>query len=147
MANQGKLATPVNPDVLNGCDTIIKINDKEIGFGKNVEIDENVNQTPIEAIGYWRPRGFKSLKWDGNLTMELHILTQEYEGIIDIDTSNCFVVNQPYTFVFIHKTTRKVVADAVGLINTRGFSLNHNEPSGQRVAFVLIDIKYREAFN
>ena len=138
---------PVNPDVLNGCDAIIKINDQEIGFGKDCEIDENVNQTPIEAIGYWRPRGFKSLKWDGNISLTLHIMTKQYEGLVEIDTSNCLVVNQPYTFVFIHKATRRVVADSVGFINTRSFGINHNELSGQRVAFVLSDIKYREAFN
>ncbi|MCB1306124.1 MAG: hypothetical protein KDK37_17675 [Leptospiraceae bacterium] len=137
-----------NPSVLTGCDATIKINGQAVGFGKNIDIEENVNQQPVEAIGFWKPRGFKSTRWDGSLSMEFHILTQRgTEGVIPIDTSSPVAASAPYFFEFNEKSTGKRIANAIGHINTRGFNISNNELSGQRVQFVLRDIEYLEAHN
>lgn len=145
------MADPItleNPDVLTGCDVNIKMNGQMVGFGKNVDIEENVNQQPVEAIGYWKPRGFKSTRWDGTLSLEFHILTQRgTEGVIPIDTSSAVAASAPYFLEFNEKSSGKRVANAIGHINTRGFNISNNELSGQRCQFVLRDIKYLEGYN
>ncbi|HBS05227.1 MAG TPA: hypothetical protein DEA96_09695 [Leptospiraceae bacterium] len=137
-----------NPEVLTGCDVTIKMNGSPVGFGKNVDIEENVNQQPVEAIGYWKPRGFKSTRWDGTLSMEFHILTKRgTEGVIPIDTSSPTAASAGFFMEFNEKSTGKRVATAIGHINTRGFNISNNELSGQRCQFVLRDIDYKEGYN
>lgn len=140
-------ATLENPDVITGCDAIVLFNGQLAGFIQDIDIEENVNQTPVEAIGFWKPRGFKSLKWDGTFSATFHILAVTTEGVVKIDTSSPVAASAPYAFLFKQKSTGKRIASGIGHINTRGFSLANNALSSSRVSFVLRDFKQLEAFN
>lgn len=144
------MAQPIleNPAVLTGCDAIVKLNGVALGYLKSIELNENVNQSPVEAIGFWKPRGFKSTRWSGDASAEFHILTTRGdEGVPTIDTSSPVAASAPYFFEFFEKSSGQRIANAIGHINTRGFSVLTNELSGQRIAFVLRDITYQEAYN
>lgn len=140
-------ATLENPDVITGCDAIVLFNGQLAGFIQDIDIEENVNQTPIESIGFWKPRGFKSLKWDGTFSATFHILAVTFEGVVKIDTSSPVAASAPYSFLFKQKSTGKRIASGIGHINTRGFSLANNALSNSRVSFVLRDFKQLEALN
>jgi len=136
-----------NPDVIVGCDAIVVFNGIVAGFAKDIDLDENLNQAPVEAIGAWKPRGFKSLKWDGTMNCTFHILAVKVQGLIPIDTSSPVAASAGYTFLFKQKSTGKRIASGVAHINTRNFGLSNNDLSNQRISFVLRDLKMQEAFN
>lgn len=136
-----------NPDVITGCDAVVLLNGKLAGFIQDIEIEENVNQTPVEAIGFWKPRGFKSLKWDGTFSATFHILAVATEGVIKLDTSSPVAASAGYQFLFKQKSTGKRIASGIGHINTKGFSLSNNQLSSRRCSFVLRDFKDLEGMN
>lgn len=136
-----------NPDVLVGCDALIEVNGVRVAFARSIEMEENLNQRPVEAIGAWKPRGNKSVKWEGRLSMELHVLTTVEDGLIDIDTSSAVAASLPYEINIYKQSSPILVASAVGQVDTRGWSLITNDLSGQRVAFVLYILEYGEGFN
>lgn len=136
-----------NPDVLVGCDAMIEINGIKVAYAKNLDFEENLNQRPVHAIGSWRPRGHKSVMWEGRLSMELHVLTEDGDGILHIDTSNPVVASQPYEVTIYKESTTTLVASALGQIDSRSWQLLTNDMTGQRVSMVLQIIEDYTGYN
>lgn len=136
-----------NPDVITGCDAIVLFNGQLAGFIQDIDIEENLNQAEILAIGYWKPRGFKSLKWDGTFSATFHTLAVATQGVVKLDTSSPVAASAPYAFLFKQKSTGKRIASGIGHVNTKGFNLANNALSSRRVSFVLRDFKDLEGLN
>ncbi|NCN09689.1 MAG: hypothetical protein GW938_07580 [Leptospira sp.] len=144
MATQG---TRPNPNVLTGNDALVKWNGTTLGFMKSLSVDINNNVQPIQALGFRKPRGLKSLQWSGEAQGEFHILRTREEGIADINTSDDERADEIFMLLVIDKKSGKRVCELWGAIGTEGFNLNNNEFSGKRVSIVLMDFVPLEAYN
>lgn len=138
---------PPNPEVLTGNDCIVKLNGQIVGFGKNLNVNINNNVQPIQAIGYRKPRGLKSLNWSGTASLELHILTTAFEGVVKIKTHDDAHADDLYELLVIHKKTGKRIGILIGAVNTEGFTITNNEFTGRTIEFQLMDWQPMEAFN
>lgn len=141
-----KSARP-NPAVLTGNDAIVKINGQAVGFMKSLRVNVNNNVERIQALGYRKPRGLKSLAWQGTASGEFHILRTPVEGVVVIDTNSDEHADDLYDILVIDKTSGKRVGLLTGAVNTDGFGLNNNEFSGREIEFELMDWEPMEAFN
>lgn len=142
--------TPIeikNPDVLTGCDARVKVNGGIAGFLKNIQLSVSVNQQPVEAVGYFKPRGFKATRWSGECTAEFHILTVKQEGVVALPTDTPEEASRPYFIEIVQPSTGKRIANAIAIINTKDFTISTNELSGRRCGFVLQDLSELEGFN
>ncbi|AGS80596.1 hypothetical protein [Leptospira noguchii] len=136
-----------NPKVLTGNDAIVKINGLTVGFMKSIRVSINNNQGRIQAIGTRKPKGLKSLDWQGTASGEFHILTLPVEGVVKIDTYNDEHADDLYDILIIEKRSSKRVGMLTGGVNTEGFSILNNEMSGREIEFELVDWEPMEAFN
>ncbi|ULG86535.1 hypothetical protein [Leptospira interrogans] len=136
-----------NPKVLTGNDAIVKINGLTVGFMKSIRVSINNNQGRIQALGSRKPKGLKSLDWQGTATGEFHILTIPLEGVVKIDTYNDDHADDLYDLLIIEKRSGKRVGMLTGGVNTEGFSILNNEMSGREIEFELVDWEPMEAFN
>ncbi|EMO54751.1 hypothetical protein [Leptospira noguchii] len=136
-----------NPKVLTGNDAIVKINGLTVGFMKSIRVSINNNQGRIKAIGNRKPKGVKSLEWNGTASGEFHILTLPVEGVVKIDTYNDEHADDLYDILIIEKRSSKRVGMLTGGVNTEGFSISNNEMSGREIEFELVDWEPMEAFN
>ncbi|EKR56972.1 hypothetical protein FH593_21015 (plasmid) [Leptospira interrogans] len=136
-----------NPKVLTGNDAIVKINGLTVGFMKSIRVSINNNQGRIQALGSRKPKGLKSLDWQGTATGEFHILTIPLEGVVKIDTYNDDHADDLYDILIIEKRSGKRVGMLTGGVNTEGFSILNNEMSGREIEFELVDWEPMEAFN
>ncbi|EMO66426.1 hypothetical protein LEP1GSC132_2479 [Leptospira kirschneri str. 200803703] len=136
-----------NPKVLTGNDAIVKINGLTVGFMKSIRVSINNNQSRIQALGTRKPKGLKSLDWQGTASGEFHILTIPLEGVVKIDTYNDEHADDLYDILIIEKRSSKRVGMLTGGVNTEGFSILNNEMSGREIEFELVDWEPMEAFN
>nr|WP_017851719.1 hypothetical protein [Leptospira interrogans] len=136
-----------NPKVLTGNDAIVKINGLTVGFMKSIRVSINNNQGRIQALGTRKPKGLKSLDWQGTASGEFHILTIPVEGVVKIDTYNDDHADDLYDILIIEKRSGKRVGMLTGGVNTEGFSILNNEMSGREIEFELVDWEPMEAFN
>lgn len=136
-----------NPKVLTGNDAIVKINGLTVGFMKSIRVSINNNQGRIQALGSRKPKGLKSLDWQGTATGEFHILTIPLEGVVKIDSYNDDNADDLYDILIIEKRSGKRVGMLTGGVNTEGFSILNNEMSGREIEFELVDWEPMEAFN
>ncbi|KGE21711.1 hypothetical protein [Leptospira interrogans] len=136
-----------NPKVLTGNDAIVKINGLTVGFMKSIRVSINNNQGRIQALGSRKPKGLKSLDWQGTATGEFHILTIPLEGVVKIDSYNDDHADDLYDILIIEKRSGKRVGMLTGGVNTEGFSILNNEMSGREIEFELVDWEPMEAFN
>lgn len=136
-----------NPKVLTGNDAIVKINGLTVGFMKSIRVSINNNQGRIQALGSRKPKGLKSLDWQGTATGEFHILTIPLEGVVKIDTYNDDHADDLYDILIIEKRSGKRVGMLTGGVNTEGFSILNNEMTGREIEFELVDWEPMEAFN
>ncbi|AXR66558.1 hypothetical protein [Leptospira mayottensis] len=136
-----------NPKVLTGNDAIVKINGLTVGFMKSIRVSINNNQGRIQALGTRKPKGLKSLDWQGTASGEFHILTIPVEGVVKIDTYNDEHADDFYDILIIEKRSGKRVGMLTGGVNTEGFSILNNEMSGREIEFELVDWEPMEAFN
>ncbi len=143
----GGIIVPPNPKVLTGNDAIIKLAGRTVGFATNLQVNINNNVQPIQAIGYRKPRGLKSLNWSGTASMELHILREPTEGVVKITTSDDARADDLYIIMILDKLTQVRVGELIGAVNTEGFSLNNNQFSSRNIDFELMDWKPLEGYN
>jgi hypothetical protein len=139
-----------NPEILRGCDALVSITKNnvtvQVGWATEITLNENNNQKPIRAIGYWKPRGASGMFWDGSADMTVNILTKGQGQIIEFDFADEIVAATPYEFTFKQKSSGVIVATAVGFCNTRDWSIMIEDTSAQRVNFTLVDLVYKEGF-
>lgn len=136
-----------NPALLTGNDALIKVNGITAGYGKNLQVNINNNVQPIQAIGFRKPRGLKSLNWSGTASMEFHILVVPEEGVVRVNTVDDDEADTLYDILVVHKRTGARIGKLVGAVNTEGFSLSNNDFTGRNVEFALIDWQPMEGFN
>lgn len=136
-----------NPEVLTGNDAIVKLNGVACGYLKTLSVDINNNVQPIQAIGFRKPRGLKSLNWSGQASGEFHILRTSSEGVVNIDTNDDDRADDLYMMLIIDKKSGKRVCELWGAVQTEGFNLENNQFSGRRISFELMDFKPLEAYN
>ncbi|AGS80528.1 hypothetical protein [Leptospira alstonii] len=136
-----------NPRVLTGNDAIVKINGQSVGFMKSLRVNINNNQGRIQAIGKRKPKGLKSLDWQGTASGEFHILTVPTDGVVVIDTYDDDNADDLYDILVLDKKSGKRVGLLTGGVNTEGFSIQNNEMSGREIEFELVDWEPMEAFN
>lgn len=136
-----------NPLILTGNDAIVKINGQAVGFMKSIRVNINNNVERIQAIGFRKPRGLKSLAWQGTASGTFHILRVPAEGVVTIDTNDDARADDLYDILIIDKSSGKRVGLLTGAVNTDGFNLDNNEFSGRDIEFELLDWEPMEAFN
>ncbi|EMN93047.1 hypothetical protein [Leptospira interrogans] len=136
-----------NPNVLTGNDAIVKINGQAVGFMKSIRVNINNHVERIQALGVRKPKGLKSLDWQGNASGEFHILTTQKDGVVKIDTYNDEHSDDLYDILVIDKRSGKRIGLLIGAVNTEGFSLVNNEMSARELEFELVDWEPMEAFN
>lgn len=136
-----------NPAILTGNDAIVKINGLSVGFLKSLRVNINNNVERVQAIGYRKPRGLKSLAWQGTASGEFHILRVTQEGVVSINTNDDTHADDLFDILVIDKKTGKRVGLLTGAVNTDGFDLQNNEFSGREIEFELLDWQPMEAFN
>ncbi|RHX90293.1 hypothetical protein DLM76_20490 [Leptospira yasudae] len=141
-----KSARP-NPAVLTGNDAVVKINGQAVGFMKSLRVNINNHQERIQAIGTRKPKGLKSLDWQGTASGEFHILKTALEGVVQIDTYHDEHADDLYDILVIDKISGKRVGLLTGAVNTEGFGISNNELSGREIEFELVDWEPMEAFN
>lgn len=139
-----------NPDILRGCDAIIEVTKNsqkiQVGYATEITNNENNNQKAIRAIGFFKPRGSSPMYWDGSLDMTVHILTEGTSQIVEFGFADEVVAANSYEFIFKQKSSGKIVATAIGFVNTRDWSIMIEDTSAQRVNFLLVDLVYKEGF-
>lgn len=143
----GGIIVPPNPKVLTGNDCIVKLAGRTVGFATNIQVNINNNVQPIQAIGYRKPRGLKSLNWSGTASMELHILREPEEGVVTINTNDDARADDLYVILILDKKTGARVGQLIGAVNTEGFSINNNQFSSRNLDFELMDWEPMEAYN
>ncbi|TGJ99854.1 hypothetical protein EHO57_13925 [Leptospira langatensis] len=136
-----------NPAVITGNDALVKWNGTTAGFLKNIELNVNNHVERIQALGQRKPKGLKSLDWQGSLSGEFHILSTPQDGVVSINTHDDDHADDLYDILIIEKKTSKRVGLAIGMVNTDGFSLSNNEFSGRRIELELLDWEPMEGFN
>ncbi|MCR1794910.1 hypothetical protein [Leptospira sp. id769339] len=136
-----------NPDILTGNDAIVKLNGIAVGFMKSLQVTINNHVERIQAIGYRKPRGLKSLDWQGSASAEFHILRSAQEGVVKINSNDDSRADDLYDILIIDKSTGRRVGLLVGAVQSDGFNLSNNEFSGRNVEFELLDFEPLEAYN
>jgi len=138
---------PPNPAILTGNDALIKINGLAVGFMKSLRVSISANVERILTLGRRKPKGLKSLSWQGTASGEFHILRTPAQGVVTIDTYNDEHADDLYEILIIDKKTGNRVGQLIGAVNTDGFDLQNNEFSNREVEFELMDFEPMEAYN
>ncbi len=125
----------------------MKINGQAVGFMKSIRVNINNHIERIQALGVRKPKGLKSLDWQGTASGEFHILTTPVDGVVKIDTYDDAHADDLYDILIIDKRSGKRIGLLIGAVNTEGFSLVNNEMSGREIEFELVDWEPMEAFN
>ena len=140
-----------SPDVIVGCDATVKIAGPDgmtvAGFAKDIQIEEQAQQEPVQAIGFYKPRGFKAVNWSGTINAEFHVSARPEEGLVKFDISTAVAAAATYMFIFEKKSDGTRIGTALAHMSSRSFNLSTNQLSGQRISFVLRDWKTHEGFN
>lgn len=79
---------------------IIKVNNIEVGFVRNLNINESHEITPIYGIGHLTPQELPVTKWSGTMTAESYLI--DFYKALNVLTDASIVqrtVNSPEEFV------------------------------------------------
>ena len=114
------MSTPVK----SGIDAIVTQNGKVVGYATEVTLDEDFQLESIITLGFHGARGFKSMGYDGSITVGTFILNPELDDgtpvtdNLEVEQRRTILQNNEYTFELIDLKTQQVMLKALGCVNS-----------------------------
>ncbi|MDI7166637.1 hypothetical protein [Leptospira santarosai] len=138
-----------DPSILVGSNAEVYIDGVIAAYVNDIDIDENYNQTPFYALGDFFPKTTKPLRFEGNLTGKMFIITDDKDpGAVKTlpDLSN-IISHKGNLLEFREKSTGKRILRALCKLDTRKTGLSTESGTASNISMKIIRIQKKEAYN
>ncbi|EKR57180.1 hypothetical protein [Leptospira interrogans] len=138
-----------DPSILVGANAEVYIDGNVVAYINEIDIDENYNQTSIYAIGDFFPKTTKPMRFEGDLTGKIYILTDDKDpGTVKTlpDLSN-IITHRGNLLEFREKGTNRRILRAICKLNSRKTGINTDTPGASNISMKILRIQKKEAYN